>query len=51
MKVSFWLCESDQSTTEPEVVKRQAHNMKAHSINYRLWMTGKQTGGVRFQLW
>ena len=39
---------SQQAQTISEWLKKQmgaggipAHNMKAHSINYRLWMTGK----------
>ncbi|MEQ4468508.1 hypothetical protein [Enterobacter asburiae] len=50
MQVSFWLCESNQNTTEPEVVKRQAHNMEAHSP-LSLMGIGLLAGGVCFQLW
>jgi hypothetical protein len=50
MQVSFWLCESNQNTTEPEVVKRQAHNMEAHST-LSLMGIGLLAGGVCFQLW
>jgi hypothetical protein len=50
MQVSFWLCENNQNTTEPEVVKRQAHNMEAHST-LSLMGIGLLDGGVCFQLW
>ncbi|HFT0363814.1 TPA: hypothetical protein ACH1WG_000315 [Enterobacter hormaechei] len=49
MKFSFWLCESNQNTTEPEVVKRQAHNMEAHST-LSLMGIGLLAGGMCFQL-
>nr|DAO38883.1 MAG TPA: hypothetical protein [Caudoviricetes sp.]DAZ83523.1 MAG TPA: hypothetical protein [Caudoviricetes sp.] len=38
MDLPYWLCENSQYTiTEPDVDKRQAYIMKAHSIFHRSW--------------